>query len=74
MIILQDEVSEPQREMITANWAKLNLSRKGVEQARATMVAALTAASQGSNISHLSSRAAKSSQAAEQVKLAVEVR
>lgn len=73
---MQDEVSEPQRELITANWGKLNLSRKGVEQARATMVAALTAASQGSGNAHLtlSSRAVVSSQAVEQVRLAVEVR
>ena len=62
-----------QRELITANWGKLNLSRQGVEKAKQTMVAALTAASQGSNMYHLSNRTASTSLAAEQVKAALDV-
>ena len=71
---VQKDVSESQRELITANWGKLNLSRKGVEQAKATMVAALSAASQGSNIPHLTNRTTSTNLAAEQVRLALEVR
>ena len=71
--VAQYAVTESQRELITANWGKHNLSKKGVEQARQTMVAALTAASQGSNMSHLSSRTTSTSLAAEQVRLALEV-
>lgn len=67
------EVSETQRELITANWGKLNLSRQGVERAKQTMVAALTAASKGINMSQLSNRTASTSLAAEQVKAALEV-
>lgn len=70
---VQDEVTENQRQLITANWGKLNLSRQGVERAKQTMVAALTAASQGPNMYHLSDRTASTSLAAEQVKAALEV-
>ena len=70
---LQDEVTESQRQLITANWGKLNLSRQGVERAKQTMVAALTAASQGPNMYHLSDRTASTNLAAEQVKAALEV-
>lgn len=70
---LQDEVTESQRQLITANWGKLNLSRQGVERAKQTMVAALTAASQGPNVYHLSDRTASTNLAAEQVKAALEV-
>ena len=70
---MQKDVSESQRELISANWGKLNLSRKGVEQAKATMVAALSAASQGSNIPHLTNRTTSTNLAAEQVRLALEV-
>ena len=71
--MLQHEVSESQRELITANWGKHNLSRKGVEQAKQTMIAALTAASQGTNMAHLSGRTTSTSLAAEEVRLALEV-
>ncbi len=71
--LVQDEVTENQRQLITANWGKLNLSRQGVERAKQTMVAALTAASQGPNMYHLSDRTASTSLAAEQVKAALEV-
>lgn len=71
---VQDEVTENQRQLITANWGKLNLSRQGVERAKQTMVAALTAASQGPNMYHLTDRTASTSLAAEQVKAALEVR
>ena len=67
-------MTENQRQLITANWGKLNLSRQGVERAKQTMVAALTAASQGPNMYHLSERTASTSLAAEQVKAALEVR
>ena len=66
-------MTETQRELITANWGKLNLSRQGVEKAKQTMVAALTVASQGTNMYHLSNRTASTSLAAEQVKAALEV-
>ena len=66
-------MTETQRQLITANWGKLNLSRQGVERAKQTMVAALTAASQGPNMYHLSDRTASTSLAAEQVKAALEV-
>ena len=69
----QGEVTESQRELIAANWGKLNLSQKGVERAKQTMVAALSAASQGINMSHLTSRTASTSLAAEQVKAALQV-
>jgi len=72
-VYAQDEVTENQRQLITANWGKLNLSRQGVERAKQTMVAALTAASQGPNMYHLSDRTASTSLAAEQVKAALEV-
>ncbi|DBA77294.1 TPA: hypothetical protein ACH3X2_000816 [Trebouxia sp. C0005] len=68
----EDEVTENQRQLITANWGKLNLSRQGVDRAKQTMVAALTAASQGPNMYHLSDRTASTSLAAEQVKAALE--
>jgi len=71
---VQDEVTENQRQLITANWGKLNLSRQGVERAKQTMVAALTAASQGPNMYHLTDRTASTSLAAQQVKAALEVR
>ncbi len=70
---MQEEVTENQRQLITANWGKLNLSRQGVERAKQTMVAALSAASQGTNMYHLSDRTASTSLAAEQVKAALEV-
>ena len=74
--VLQGGVTENQREMITANWGKLNLSRQQVVKAKQAMVAALDAAFQekGSNMLHLSSRAASTSLAAEQVKAALLVR
>ena len=67
-------MTEEQRELITANWGKLNLSRQGVDKAKHTMIAALSAASQGSNMYHLSDRTASTNLAAEQVKAALEVR
>lgn len=72
---MQGEVTEDQREMIAANWGKLNLSRQGVVKARQTMIAAIEAAcpSDGSNMHHLSSRAASASLAAEQVQAALVV-
>ena len=66
-------MDERQRELITANWGKLNLSRKGVKEAKARMVAALTAASPGSSLPSLTNRATTTSQAAEQVRVAVQV-
>ena len=72
---MQGEVTENQRGMIAANWGKLNLSRQGVVKAKQSMVAALEAASPGdsTNLHHLSSRAASTSLAAEQVKAALAV-
>lgn len=72
---MQGEVTENQRDMITANWGKLNLSRQGVFQAKQAMITALEAAysGDGSNMHHLSSRAASTSLAAEQVKAALAV-
>lgn len=68
-------MTENQREMITANWGKLNLSRQGVDKAKQSMIAALSAASpgSGSTMHHLTSRAASTSLAAEQVKAALVV-
>lgn len=66
-------MDERQRGLITANWGKLNLSRKEVKEAKARMVAALSAASQGSNIPYLTHRATSTSLAAEQVRLALQV-
>ena len=72
---MQGEVTENQRDMITANWGKLNLSRQGVAKAKQSMIAALNAAcsGDGSTMHHLSSRAATTSLAAEQVKAALVV-
>ena len=70
---VQGDVTENQRQLITANWGKLNLSRQGVEQAKQTMVAALSAASQGNNMQYLSDRTTSTNLAAEQVKAALEV-
>ncbi|KAL3141044.1 hypothetical protein ABBQ32_005555 [Trebouxia sp. C0010 RCD-2024] len=68
---LQGEVTENQREMIAANWGKLNLSRQGVAHAKQTMIAALNAASEGANLYQLSDRAASTSLAAEKIKAAL---
>lgn len=70
---VQGEVTENQREMIAANWGKLNLSRQGVAHAKQTMIAALNAASEGANLYQLSDRAASTSLAAEKIKAALAV-
>lgn len=70
---VQGEVTENQREMIAANWGKLNLSRQGVAHAKKTMIAALNAASEGPNLYQLSDRSASTSLAAEKIKAALAV-
>ena len=70
---MQGEVTENQREMIAANWGKLNLSRQGVAHAKQTMISALNTACEGGDLYHLSNRAASTSLAAEKIKAALAV-
>lgn len=72
-LCVQGEVTENQREMIAANWGKLNLSRQGVANAKQTMIAALNAACEGGSLYQLSNRTASTNLAAEKIKAALAV-